>query len=171
MTVTGTITSIRDFGAFVDIDGLEGLIPVSEISWGMVEDIHERVYEGQQVEVVAMKLDWDKDRFAFSLKQALRVFLEHRQVVVRRRTEHDLEKARDRAHILEGLRIALDNIDEVIRIIRGSEDPAAARASLMDQLELSERQGAIAYNNVCSAQMRLGAFDQAASACRWSGRG
>ncbi len=71
MTVSGNITTIRDFGAFVDIGGLEGLIPASEIAWGHVEDIHERLHEGQKVEVVVMKLDWDKDRFSFSLKQAL----------------------------------------------------------------------------------------------------
>ena len=71
MTVTGTITSIRPFGAFVDIGGIEGLIPVSEISWGRVEDIHATLETGQQVEAAVMKLDWDNDRFSFSLKETL----------------------------------------------------------------------------------------------------
>ncbi len=70
-TVRGTITSLRDFGAFVDIGGIEGLIPVSEIGWGRVEDIRGVLAEGQEVEVAVMKLDWDKDRFSFSLKETI----------------------------------------------------------------------------------------------------
>ncbi|MBE84538.1 MAG: DNA gyrase subunit A [Gemmatimonadetes bacterium] len=75
-----------------------------------------------------------------NLKQMLSDFVDHRHDVVVRRTTYELGVAEDRAHILEGLRIALDNIDEVIRIIRGSEDPTAARGALMDQLVLTERQ-------------------------------
>jgi len=71
MTVKGTITSIQKFGAFVDIDGIEGLIPISEIGWSRIEDIREVLSEGQGVEVVIMKLDWENERFSFSLKQAL----------------------------------------------------------------------------------------------------
>jgi len=71
MAVKGQITSIRDFGAFVDLDGIEGLIPVSEIGWSRVENIREVLTEDQDVEVVVLKLDWDNDRFSFSLKQAL----------------------------------------------------------------------------------------------------
>ena len=71
MTVKGTITSIQKFGAFVDIDGIEGLIPISEIGWSRIEDVKEVLTEGQNVEVVIMKLDWENDRFSFSLKQAL----------------------------------------------------------------------------------------------------
>ena len=69
--VKGVITSIRDFGAFVDIGGIEGLIPVSEIAWGRIEDIHERLAVGQEVTVTVLKLDWDKDRYSFSLKDSL----------------------------------------------------------------------------------------------------
>lgn len=71
MTVTGTISAIRSFGAFVRVDCIEGLIPISEIGWDRVEDIAERLTLGQEVEVVALKLDWDRDRLSFSLKQAL----------------------------------------------------------------------------------------------------
>jgi small subunit ribosomal protein S1 len=67
--VSGTVTSLRDFGAFVDIDGIEGLLPVSEIGWGRVEDINSHLAVGQQVEVVILKLDWENNRFSFSLKQ------------------------------------------------------------------------------------------------------
>jgi small subunit ribosomal protein S1 len=71
MTVRGTITAIRSFGAFVNIGSIEGLIPISEISWDRVEDVNEWLKVGQEVEMVTMKLDWEKDRFSFSLKQAL----------------------------------------------------------------------------------------------------
>jgi small subunit ribosomal protein S1 len=71
MKVTGTISSIRSFGAFVKIGSVEGLLPISEISWDRVEDIHHLVEVGREVEVVAMKLDWEKDRLSFSLKRAL----------------------------------------------------------------------------------------------------
>lgn len=75
-----------------------------------------------------------------SLKEALEAYLEHQKVVVRRRTEYNLKKALDRAHILEGLRIALDHIDEIIRVIRESETDKVAMASLQAQFKLSERQ-------------------------------
>ncbi|MCW5864170.1 MAG: DNA gyrase subunit A [Anaerolineae bacterium] len=75
-----------------------------------------------------------------TLKQALRVYLEHRLEVVRRRSEYDLEKARQRAHILEGLLIALDNLDEVIAIIRRSRTADTARTNLIDRFKLSEAQ-------------------------------
>ena len=71
MTVKGTITSIKDFGAFVDINGIEGLIPISEIGWSRTENISDVLTEEQDVEVVILKLDWENDRFSFSLKQAL----------------------------------------------------------------------------------------------------
>ncbi|MBN1277792.1 MAG: 30S ribosomal protein S1 [Deltaproteobacteria bacterium] len=71
MTVNGEIMSIRDFGAFVDIGGIEGLMPVSEISWGSVEDINRELRVGQKVDVVIKKLDWEKNKFTFSLKDTL----------------------------------------------------------------------------------------------------
>ncbi|WP_210127852.1 DNA gyrase subunit A [Staphylococcus sp. GDX8P114P-2] len=75
-----------------------------------------------------------------TLKEALVEYLEHQKVVVRRRTEYNLKKAQDRAHILEGLRIALDHIDEIITTIRESETDKVAMASLQERFELSERQ-------------------------------
>ena len=69
--ITGRITSIRNFGAFMDTGALEGLIPISEISWGRVEDIHGILSVGQEVEAEIMKLDWEADRFSFSLRKAL----------------------------------------------------------------------------------------------------
>lgn len=74
------------------------------------------------------------------LKEILAEFIKHRQKVIRRRTEYDLRKAKERAHILEGLKIALDNIDEVIKTIRESYDDADKR--LMERFGLSEIQAA-----------------------------
>ncbi|MEJ9230130.1 DNA gyrase subunit A [Peribacillus butanolivorans] len=75
-----------------------------------------------------------------NLKQCLHYYLEHQQVVIRRRTEFELRKAEARAHILEGLRIALDNLDAVITLIRGSQTTDIAREGLMTQFSLSEKQ-------------------------------
>lgn len=75
-----------------------------------------------------------------TLKQALEHYLEHQKVIIRRRTEYELEKAEARAHILEGLRIALDHIDEIIALIRGSKTADEARTSLIARFSLSEKQ-------------------------------
>lgn len=75
-----------------------------------------------------------------NLKQALYHYLEHQKVVIRRRTAYNLKKAEDRAHLLEGLRIALDHIDAIISLIRASETDAIALQGLMEQFNLSERQ-------------------------------
>lgn len=74
------------------------------------------------------------------LKDILTEYLKHREIVVRRRTEYELKKARERAHILEGLKIALDNIDAVIALIRASKSYEEARDGLMKQFKLSEIQ-------------------------------
>ena len=75
-----------------------------------------------------------------SLKEILQYYLVHQEEVIRRRTEFDLKKAKARAHILEGLRIALDHIDEIIRIIRGSQTGEVAKNTLMSQFALSDKQ-------------------------------
>ena len=85
-----------------------------------------------------------------SLKQALRVYLEHRINVVRRRSEHDLARAKARAHILEGLRVALNNLDEVINLIRKAQDVEDARSKLMKRFRLSEIQA----NAILEMQLR-----------------
>jgi DNA gyrase subunit A len=75
-----------------------------------------------------------------NLRDALRAFLEHRKEVVTRRTAFDLRKAEERLHILEGLRIALDNLDAVITLIRNANDPKAAKEGLVTSFGLSELQ-------------------------------
>lgn len=75
-----------------------------------------------------------------SLKQCLEYYLEHQKVIIRRRTAYELRKAEARAHILEGLRIALDHLDEVIALIRSSQTAEIARNGLMENYSLSEKQ-------------------------------
>jgi small subunit ribosomal protein S1 len=71
MTIKGTVVSVRDFGAFLDIGGLQGLLPISEIGWERVEDIHERLSIGQTLDVVITKLNWQENRISLSLKETL----------------------------------------------------------------------------------------------------
>lgn len=69
--IKGVVTSIQKFGAFVDIGGLEGLLPVSEIAWNRTENVGDILSPGQTVEVIIKKLDWENGRISFSLKDAL----------------------------------------------------------------------------------------------------
>lgn len=82
----------------------------------------------------------DGEPRTLTLKQALRVYIEHRLTVIKRRAEFDLEKARQRAHILEGYLVALKNLDEVINIIRAASDVDTARGKLMKRFKLTELQ-------------------------------
>jgi DNA gyrase subunit A len=82
----------------------------------------------------------DGEPKVLNLKQCLHHYLEHQKVVIRRRTAYELEKAEARAHILEGLRIALDHIDEIINLIRSSQTTEIARQGLMERFNLSEKQ-------------------------------
>ena len=71
MTVNGTVTSVQDYGAFVDIGGLEGLIPVSEIAWSRVKDVRDVLSVGQQLKVVIKSIDKEKERISLSIKDTL----------------------------------------------------------------------------------------------------
>ncbi len=71
MKITGTVKSIQDFGAFIDIGGIQGLLPISEISWARVEDVNDVLSTGQELELVVLNLDWERDRVALSLKATL----------------------------------------------------------------------------------------------------
>jgi len=82
----------------------------------------------------------DGEPRTLTLKQALRVYIEHRITIIKRRAEFDLEKARARAHILEGYLVALKNLDEIIELIRSASDVDAARSRLMKRYKLSELQ-------------------------------
>ncbi|MFW5979481.1 MAG: DNA gyrase subunit A, partial [Halanaerobium sp.] len=82
----------------------------------------------------------DKEPKVLSLKEILEHYLEHQKEVIRRRTQYDLDKALDRAHILEGYRIALANIDEIVDMIKNADEVDSARINLMENYELSETQ-------------------------------
>ncbi|MDD2540447.1 MAG: S1 RNA-binding domain-containing protein, partial [Desulfuromonadaceae bacterium] len=71
MTVAGTVISLQDYGAFIDIGGLEGLLPISEIGWSRVKDVREVLTVGQQVKVVIKSIDPEKDRISLSIKDTL----------------------------------------------------------------------------------------------------
>ncbi|MBW2185459.1 MAG: S1 RNA-binding domain-containing protein, partial [Deltaproteobacteria bacterium] len=65
------VTSVRDFGAFVDIGGIEGLLPISEVSYSRVEDLSELLTVGQQLELIVKRIDWAENKFSFSLRDTL----------------------------------------------------------------------------------------------------
>ncbi len=92
----------------------------------------------------------DGEPRTLTLKQALRVYIEHRITIIKRRAEFDLAKAKARAHILEGYLIALKNLDEIIELIRSAADVDAARAKLMKRYKLSELQA----NAILDMQLR-----------------
>jgi small subunit ribosomal protein S1 len=71
MVVKGTVISLRPFGAFVDLGGIEGLLPISEVGWSRIEDLGSVLSPGQEVSVKVMDLDWEKNRISVSLKAAL----------------------------------------------------------------------------------------------------
>jgi small subunit ribosomal protein S1 len=69
--VRGKVTSLQKFGAFVDIGGVEGLLPISELAWTRTDKVSDLLSVGQEVDIIIKKLDWESDRFSFSLKDAL----------------------------------------------------------------------------------------------------
>jgi small subunit ribosomal protein S1 len=71
MLVKGTVTSIRDFGAFVDIGGVDGLIPISELAWGQTDKVEDVLHRGQQVEVIIKRLDWGNNKISLSLRETM----------------------------------------------------------------------------------------------------
>lgn len=101
------------------------------------------------INMLALVEDGKQPR-VLTLKRALQEYIDHRRIVLRRRTEFDLEKARSRAHILEGLKIALDNLDAVIRTIRESRTVDQARVGLISNFQLSEIQA----NAILEMQLR-----------------
>ncbi len=132
------ISEIRDES---DRDGIRVVIELKRDA--MSDIILNNLYKSTQMQVtfgIIMLAIVDKEPKILNLPQLLEIFLKHRRTVIIRRTIFELEKARARAHILEGLKIAVDNIDEVIKIIRASSDDEEARASLMSRFNLSEVQ-------------------------------
>lgn len=122
----------------------EGMRVVFELKRdAMSEIVLNNLFKSSQMQVtfgIIMLAITNKEPKVFKLMELFDLFLKHRKTVVIRRTIFELEKARARAHILEGLKIAVDNIDEVIKIIRASADDVAARENLISRFNLSEIQ-------------------------------
>jgi DNA gyrase subunit A len=145
------LTEIRDMRDESDRDGLRVVIELKRDAIPRV--VLNRLYKHTQMQstfgTILLALV-DGVPKVMALREMLLHFIDHRHVVVVRRSEHELRKAKEREHILEGLRIAVDNIDEVIRIIRGSEDTETASIRLRAAFDFSERQAEAILN------MRLG---------------
>jgi DNA gyrase subunit A len=127
-----------------DESGKEGIRLVVELKRNAVPRVMlNGLYKYTQMEStfgsIMLAIDKGKPR-VLNLKEALQCFIDHRFEVITRRTEFDLEKARARAHILEGFLIAMDNMDEVVRIIRESKNREEAQLRLIEQFNLSEVQ-------------------------------
>jgi len=132
------ISEIRDES---DREGIRVVLELKRDA--MSEIVLNNLFKSTQMQVtfgIIMLAINNKEPKVFNLMELFDLFLNHRKTVVIRRTIFDLEKARARAHILEGLKIAVDNIDEVIKIIRASEDDEDARSNLMERFKLSEIQ-------------------------------
>jgi DNA gyrase subunit A len=133
------ITNIND-----ETDRKAGLRLVIDIKRGEnAELILNQIYKMTPLQssfsIIMLALDKGRPR-TFTLRDLLVAFLDHRVDVIQRRTRYMLRRAQDRCHIVEGLRIAVQNIDEVVRIIKESDSPEAAREALMSAFELSKRQ-------------------------------
>ena len=135
------ITEIRDLRDESDRDGLRVVIELKRDAIPRV--VLNRLFKHTQMQTtfgaILLALVDGVPR-VMSLREMLLHFVDHRHEVVVRRSEFELRKAQEREHILEGLKIAVDNIDEVIRIIRGSEDTETASVRLRGAFELSEKQ-------------------------------
>ena len=132
------ISEIRDES---DRDGIRVVIELKKDA--MSDIILNNLYKSTQMQVtfgIIMLAIVNKEPKVLNLPQLLDIFLKHRRTVIIRRTIFELEKARAKAHILEGLKIAVDNIDEVIKIIRASSNDEEARNSLIKRFNLSEVQ-------------------------------
>ncbi|MCI7236811.1 DNA gyrase subunit A [Campylobacter sp.] len=136
--------SIEGIAEVRDESDREGIRMVIELKRdAMSEIVLNNLYKSTQLEItfgVIMLAINNKEPKIFTLLELLKLFLHHRKTVIIRRTIYDLQEARKRAHILEGLKIALDNIDEVIALIRTSPDYDSAKAGLMSKFTLSEAQ-------------------------------
>ncbi len=145
------LTDIRDLRDESDRDGTRIVIELKRDAIPRV--VLNRLYKHTQMQTTfgaIMLALVDGVPRVMGLREMLLHFIDHRHIVVVRRSEHELRKAKEREHILEGLKIAVDNIDEVIKIIRGSDDTETASIRLRGAFDLSEKQAEAILN------MRLG---------------
>ena len=135
------VTDIRDLRDESDRDGIRIVVELKRDAVPQI--VLNQLYKGTQLQStfgVIMLALVDGEPHVMDLRTMLVHYLEHRHEVVERRTRFDFEVAKDREHVLEGLKIAVDHIDEVIRIIRASAETEVAAAELRDAFGLSERQ-------------------------------
>ena len=137
----GVITGIADLNDESDRRGMRIVITLKKDAHGQVilNQLYKHTYLQSTFGVNNLALVGNEPK-VMNLKDAMQHYLDFREEVVVRRTQFDLDKAEARAHILEGYRIALDHIDEVIALIRASETTEAARTGLMEKFGLSEKQ-------------------------------
>ncbi len=135
------LTGISDLRDESDRHGLRIVIELSKTAEPekVLQDLYRYTPLRDTFTIILLALVEGEPRM-LSLKQALRVYLDHRLTVIRRRSEYELEKARARAHILEGYLVALKNLDEVIELIKKSPDADTARTRLMKRFKLTELQ-------------------------------
>ncbi len=135
------LESISDIRDESDRDGMRIVIELKREATPKV--VLNQLFKHSRLQVtfsVIMIALVDKEPKVLSLKEILEHYLEHQKEVIRRRTQYDLDKALDRAHILEGYRIALANIDEIVEMIKNADEVDTARINLMENYELSETQ-------------------------------
>ena len=145
------IDGIADINDESDRDGMRIVIELRRDAYPDV--VLNQLYKHSDLETtfgVNMLAVVDQEPAVLTLKQVISLYVDHRHEVVTRRTEFELDQAQKRAHLLEGFRIALDHIDEIIRIIRASQNPEEARAGLMEGFGLSEIQA----RSICEMQLQ-----------------
>lgn len=137
----GTIEGISDLRDESDRQGMRIVIELSKSADGekVLSSLYKRTPMRSTFGIIMLALVEGEPRL-LGLKQAIKVFIEHRLHIIQLRSEYDLARAQERAHILEGLRIALKNLDEVIELIRKSADVQKAQAKLITRFKLSEIQ-------------------------------
>src|SRR3954451_12795347 len=135
------ITGISDLRDESDRSGMRLVIEVKrgEVSKAVLNQLYKRTQMQTSFGVNMVALVDNVPR-TLGLRELIHHYVVHQREVITRRTQHQLRQAEARAHILEGLLIALDNLDEVIALIRGSKDPESARTGLIERFELSEEQ-------------------------------
>lgn len=135
--ITG-ITDIRDES---DREGIRLVIDVKagEHAQVVLNQLYKHTQMYTSFGIIMLALVRNQPR-VLTLKELLASFIDHRKEVITRRTQYELRKAEERLHVLEGFKIALDNLDEVVELVKASESPAAAREGLVRTFSLSERQ-------------------------------
>jgi DNA gyrase subunit A len=135
------LEGIADLRDESDRDGMRILIELKREAqpYAVLNNLYKHTALQQTFGVIMLAIV-DQRPVVLGLKQMLQIFVDHRREVILRRTRFDLAKAQERAHILEGLKICLDHLDEVIRTIRAAADTETARTQLQERFGLSERQ-------------------------------